>query len=147
MDQNQNQDPNQTTILNGESAGQPGYQMPVDPQPGYQQQGYQQQNYYQPPQQGTYYPAAPADPNVYRGDARFKPLGAWAYFWLAVLFNIPVVGWVFLIVFSFMNSNINRRNFARSYFCGLLVVGIFFVIYLLLMVVLGASLFSYGYYY
>ncbi|MBQ8895499.1 MAG: zinc-ribbon domain-containing protein [Clostridia bacterium] len=48
---------------------------------------------------------------------RYMPLGAWSYFWLNVLFSIPFVGFIFLIIFSFSNSNINRRNFARSYWC------------------------------
>ena len=47
----------------------------------------------------------------------YQPLSPWAYFFLQILFNIPVVGLVFLIIFSLSNGNINRRNFARSYFC------------------------------
>lgn len=46
----------------------------------------------------------------------FRPLGAWAYFGLTILFSIPIIGLIFLIVFSFSDANINRRNFARSYF-------------------------------
>ena len=46
----------------------------------------------------------------------FRPLGAFAYFGLSILFSIPVIGLIFLIVFSFSDANINRRNFARSYF-------------------------------
>ena len=53
----------------------------------------------------------------YQGPAQFKPLSAWKYFWLDVLFSIPVVGFVFLIVFTFSRGNINRRSFARSYWC------------------------------
>lgn len=52
----------------------------------------------------------------------FRPLGAWAYVGLSILFSIPVIGWIFLIVFSFSDANINRRNYARSYFAGLLIV-------------------------
>lgn len=52
----------------------------------------------------------------------FKPLGAWAYFGLSILFSIPVLGLIMLIVFSFSDGNINRRNYARSYFCMVLVV-------------------------
>lgn len=50
-----------------------------------------------------------------------RPLSPWAYFGLTLLFSIPVVGLICLIVFSFSNANINRRNFARSYFIGLLI--------------------------
>ena len=49
-----------------------------------------------------------------------EPLSAWSYFWLKILFAIPVVGFVFLIVFSCSGANVNRRSFARSYWCGLL---------------------------
>lgn len=58
----------------------------------------------------------------------FRPLGAWAYFGLTILFSIPLIGLIFLIVFSFSDANINRRNFARSYFC-------FFLIFIILMIV------------
>ncbi|MDO4798453.1 MAG: hypothetical protein Q4A01_10620 [Coriobacteriales bacterium] len=51
-----------------------------------------------------------------------KPLGAWTYFGLSILFSIPIVGLICLIVFSFSDANINRRNYARSYFCMLLLV-------------------------
>ena len=51
----------------------------------------------------------------------FRPLGAWAYFALSILFALPVIGLIFLIIFSFSDANINRRNYARSYFCMLVV--------------------------
>ena len=52
----------------------------------------------------------------------FRPLGAWAYFGLTILFSIPIIGLIFIIIFSFSDANINRRNFARSYFCMLVVL-------------------------
>ena len=58
----------------------------------------------------------------YTGDERFRPLSPWAYFGYSFLFAIPVVGLVLLIVFSLSDSNINRRNFARSFFVGLVIV-------------------------
>ena len=58
----------------------------------------------------------------------FRPLGAFAYFGLYILFSIPVIGLICLIVFSFSDANINRRNFARSYFIGLLLVVILVVV-------------------
>ena len=64
----------------------------------------------------------------------YRPLGAWAYFGLSLLFCIPIVGFIFLIVFSFNGSNINRRNFARSYWCAWLIIGI------LLLVIFGLGL-------
>ena len=53
---------------------------------------------------------------------KFRPLGAWAYFGYSLLFAIPLVGFICLIVFSFNDTNINRRNFARSFWCILVVI-------------------------
>lgn len=50
-----------------------------------------------------------------------KLLGPWAYFGLQLLFSIPIVGFILLIVFSLDNSNLNRRNYARSYWCAMIV--------------------------
>lgn len=58
----------------------------------------------------------------------FKPLGAWAYFGLSILFSIPILGLIFLIVFSLSDANINRRNYARSYFIVLFIFLILTVI-------------------
>ncbi|MBR5093922.1 MAG: zinc-ribbon domain-containing protein [Oscillospiraceae bacterium] len=49
--------------------------------------------------------------------AQYRPIGAWGYFGYMLLFSIPVIGFILLIVFSFSDANINRRNFARSYWC------------------------------
>lgn len=54
----------------------------------------------------------------------YAPLSPWAYFGLTILFSVPIVGFVFLIVFSISKGNINRRNFARSYWCILVVLAI-----------------------
>lgn len=61
----------------------------------------------------------------------YRPLSPWAYFGYNILFNIPLVGFICLIVFSFNNSNINRRNYARSFFCIYVVVIIVLIILLL----------------
>ncbi len=73
---------------------------------------------------------------------KFKPLGAWSYFWLSILFTIPVVGFIFLMIFTFNDGNRNRRSFARSYWCGLLIVAIIFSVYLLLALAIGGSMIS-----
>ena len=64
-----------------------------------------------------------------------KLMGPWAYFGLSLLFNIPVVGFVFLIVFSCSRANINRRNFARSYWC----IYVLLAIVLFIMAIAGGS--------
>ncbi|MBR5223478.1 MAG: zinc-ribbon domain-containing protein [Clostridia bacterium] len=63
-----------------------------------------------------------------------RPLSPWAYFGLQILFSIPIVGFIFLIIFSCKKSNINRRNFARSYWCSLILVAVILVIYLLVFI-------------
>lgn len=72
-----------------------------------------------------------------------QPLSAWAYFGLQILFAIPIVGFIFLIVFSCNGSNINRRNFARSYWCGLILVAIILVIVMLFASAAGSTAWCY----
>ena len=90
-------------------------------------------------------PAAPATP-VRPTPVRTAPmapapetklLGPWAYFGLQLLFSIPLVGFICLIVFSFDSGNIHRRNFARSYWCSLLLG-------LILTVVIAVLFFTFG---
>lgn len=38
-----------------------------------------------------------------------------------ILFTLPVIGWILAIVFALNDDNLNRRNFARGYWCGVLV--------------------------
>ena len=63
---------------------------------------------------------------------QYKPLSPWAYLGYQILFTIPVVGLIALIIFALNNDNINRRNFARSYFCVLVIAIVIFVIILIL---------------
>ena len=74
-------------------------------------------------------PAAPAP----------KLLGPWAYFGLQLLFSIPLVGFILLIVFSVDNSNLNRRNFARSYWCSLIVAVVIVLALAVLLIATGAG--------
>ena len=53
----------------------------------------------------------------------YKPISMWGYFGYQLLFGIPFVGLILLLVFSFGGTrNINLKNFARSYFCVLIIV-------------------------
>ena len=62
----------------------------------------------------------------------YTPISMWGYFGYSLLFSIPIVGLVCIIVFSFGGSgNINLRNFARSYFCWL-IIGLIICAFLLL---------------
>ncbi len=70
--------------------------------------------------------------------SNYAPLSPWAYFGLQILFSIPLVGFILAIIFSLDDTNINRRNFARSYWCGLIVAVILIVIF----AIIGGSAFS-----
>lgn len=65
---------------------------------------------------------------------KYRPLGMWAYFGYTILFSIPLLGFIFLIIYSFSDKNINRRNFARSYFCVFILMVIIYVICMILAV-------------
>ena len=53
----------------------------------------------------------------------YKPISMWGYFGYEILFSIPIIGFIFILVFSFGGTNnINLRNFARSYFCVLIIL-------------------------
>ena len=51
---------------------------------------------------------------IYTGPEQYRPLSPWAYFGYSLLFSIPVIGLIFLLIYSFDDSRINHRNFARS---------------------------------
>ena len=61
---------------------------------------------------------------AYNGDT--TPLSPWAYFWLDILYAIPIVGFIFLLIHAIGANNVNKRNFARSYFCVLVIILIIF---------------------
>lgn len=46
----------------------------------------------------------------------YQPMSPWAYFGYEILYAVPVVGWIFLVAHAIGARNINKRNFARSYF-------------------------------
>ena len=79
-----------------------------------------------------------------RPTGMYAPLSPWAYFGLQILFSIPIVGFIFLIVFTFSNANINRRNFARSYWCVYIIIAVIALIFLIVSLALGgvSALFS-----
>ncbi|MBQ8298817.1 MAG: ABC transporter permease [Clostridia bacterium] len=52
---------------------------------------------------------------------QYRPLSPWAYLGYNILFVLPIIGLIFLIIFSFNNNNIARRNYARSFFCAFAV--------------------------
>lgn len=64
----------------------------------------------------------------YCGSEEYRPLGAWSYFGLSILYTLPIVGLIFLLIHTFSGKNINRRSFARSHWCRLLVIILLFLI-------------------
>lgn len=61
----------------------------------------------------------------------YKPISMWGYFGYEVLFSIPLVGFILLLVFSFGGTkNKNLKNFARSYFCFMILTVIILAIFL-----------------
>lgn len=68
----------------------------------------------------------------YNGPDVFKPLSPWAYFGLSILFSLPVVG------FILSDANINRRNFARSYWCIYVIIAVAAVVAVASGVTLGS---------
>ena len=63
----------------------------------------------------------------------YRPISMWGYFGYSILFSIPFVGIILICIFSFGGSrNINLRNYARSYFCWLIIAAIIFVLMLML---------------
>ncbi len=60
----------------------------------------------------------------------YRPISGWGYFWRAVLYAIPVLGWIVLLINAIGSKNRNGRYFARSYFCALLLAVIAAVVLL-----------------
>ena len=59
----------------------------------------------------------------------YRPISMWGYFGYELLFAIPCIGFILLIVFALGGTkNVNLRNFARSYFCFLIIVVVLILI-------------------
>ena len=71
---------------------------------------------------------------------QYRLLSPWAYVGYGILFTLPVIGWILAIVFALNDDNLNRRNFARGYWCGVLVVVIVAVILSIAGMVMGVSI-------
>lgn len=68
--------------------------------------------------------------NIQNIPNEYRPISMWGYFGYEILFAIPFIGWIILLVFAFGGtSNINVKNFARSYFCFLIVLIVIILIF------------------
>ena len=126
MNEQNNRIPNSGGTM-GSTQGQSWQQGPQQYQQPKYQQRYQQQQYRQAPVNP--YPGYPTKEQL---PPQYRPLSAWAYFGYSLLFSIPLVGFICLIVFSISDANVNRRSFARSYWC-------WFVIALIVVLILALT--------
>lgn len=73
------------------------------------------------PHQSGYYPHMTEE----QLPAKFKPLGAWAYFGWTFIFSVPLIGIIVALIKAFGNTeNVNLRNYARSMFCYICIMAI-----------------------
>ena len=96
-----------------------------------------QQPVQQPVQPVAPAPVAPAKPSV---PEEYKPITMWGYFGYELLFSIPCIGFIVLLIMAFGSKNINVKNFARSYFCYMIIAAIIFAIFFF--VFGGAAIFA-----
>ena len=104
------------------------YQQQNYQQQDYQRQDYQQQDYQrQDYQRQDYQRQSPQESHGIPPE--YKPISMWGYFGYELLFSIPCVGLILLLVFSFGGTqNVNLKNFARSYFCLLIIAVVLILI-------------------
>lgn len=75
-------------------------------------------------------PKVTNDPSINQIPAEYQPISMWGYFGYELLFSIPCIGFILLLVFAFGGTkNKNLQNFARSYFCLMIIVVIIVVIF------------------
>ena len=72
--------------------------------------------------------------------SEYKPITPIGYIGYQLLFSIPIIGFIFLIMFACgISNNINVKNFARSYFVVLLIA---IVLIFILVFIFGVTPFS-----
>ena len=88
----------------------------------------------------------PAQKKLTKNDLppEFKPIGAWSYFWLGVLYSIPVVGFIFLLVHTFGAKNVNVKSFARSHWIPVLLYAILTLVLIILGLIFGLGAYRSG---
>ena len=69
----------------------------------------------------------------------YEPISMWGYFGYEILFSIPVIGFICLIVFAIGSKNVNKKNFARSYFCYTIICILVFAVVLAIVMATGAA--------
>ena len=79
----------------------------------------------------------------------YTPIKPWGYFGFNLLFGLPVIGLIFLLIFALGGTKkINLRNYARSFFCGLVLVAVIIILLLIfwstIMNLLGVPFIPFG---
>ena len=69
----------------------------------------------------------------------YRPISMWGYFGYEILFSIPIVGFICLIIFAIGAKNVNKKNFARSYFCYTIICIMVFAVVLAIVMATGAA--------
>lgn len=80
---------------------------------------------------------APAEPEI---PEKYRPISSWGYVGYWILYSIPLLGFIFWVIHVFSSKNLNRRNYARSFFCAFLLGLLFTVILALVAFVCTALL-------
>ena len=75
-------------------------------------------------------------------EMRSKEISTAGYFWLMLLFAIPVIGLIALLIFAFAVKNKNLRNLARAFLIWIIVALVLSVIAFILMKIFGVNLSS-----
>ena len=57
-----------------------------------------------------------------------KPITAWGHVGYSVLWAIPVVGWIIWLCVCLFSRNQNKKNYARSKFCGLVFLALIAIV-------------------
>jgi hypothetical protein len=57
----------------------------------------------------------------------YAVVGTGTYFWMSVLFTLPVVGWIVCLVTAFAAKRVNLRNYARAVLIMLIIGAMFSV--------------------
>lgn len=70
------------------------------------------------------------------GSEQYRPISPWGYFGYQLLFSIPLIGFIVLICLALGASNVNVKNYARSFFIPLLIA----VILVVMIIVFGGGL-------
>lgn len=57
-----------------------------------------------------------------------KPISAWGHIGYSILWAIPVVGWIIWFCMALGSRNQNKKNYARSKFCGIVFIVLIVVV-------------------